>query len=128
MATATTGRMGVGNPLTLILHLVLSTLAIVIMAYIVPGVQVVDWMTALTVAIVLGIVNILLRPVLMLISMPINFLTLGLFSFVVNALLLMLVDALVPGLTIATFWSALLASVVLALINWFFGMLTDDRY
>lgn len=125
MATTATRSSSFGNPLTLILHLVLSTLAIVIMANIVPGVQVDGWVTALSVAIVLGIVNIILRPILMLLALPINILTLGLFSFVVNALLLLLVDSLLPSFTIANFWSALLAAVVLALINWFFGMLID---
>lgn len=116
---------GLGNPLTILLHLLLSTLAIVIMTNVVPGVQVSSWTTALIVAVVLGVVNIILRPILMILSLPVNILTLGLFSFVVNALLLMLVAALVPGFAIASFWSALLAAVVLSLINWFFGLLTD---
>lgn len=126
MATMTNRQSSMGSPLTLLLHLVLSTLAIVIMTNIVPGVQVANWMTALSVAIVLGIVNIILRPILMVLSLPINLLTLGLFSFVVNALLLMLVAAIIPGFTIASFWAALLASVVLSLINWLFGMLITD--
>lgn len=114
-----------GNPLTLVLHLLLSTLAVVIMANVVPGVEVDGWMAALIVAIVLGIINILLRPLLMLISLPINILTLGLFSFVINALLLMLAATIVTGFGIASFWSALLAGIVLALINWFFGLIAD---
>lgn len=104
-------------------HLVLSTIAVLVAQKIVPGVYLDGWMTAMTVAIVLGIINFTLRPVLSILTLPINILTLGLFTFILNAFMLLLVDTIVPGFTLASFWTALLCSVVLSLINWLFSIL-----
>lgn len=92
-------------------------------AYILPGVKVDSFVTALVVAVVLGIVNAILKPILVLLTLPINLLTLGLFSLVINAVLILLVTAMVPGFTVAGFWTALVFSVVLSLVGWFLHLL-----
>lgn len=78
--------------------------------------------TALIVAVVIGVINAVLRPILVAVTLPINFVTLGLFTFVINALLIMLAAAVVPGFMVTNFWWALLFSVILGLVNGFFGM------
>ena len=87
-------------------------------SYIVPGISVDGFMTALVAAVVLSVINIFIKPVLMALTMPITVLTLGLFALALNALLIMLVGMLVPGFDVASFWSALLFSFVLSVISW----------
>ena len=101
----------------LLIRLVVNTLAVWAAAYILPGVRVQGWPTALVVAIVLGLVNAFLRPILLFLTFPITIVTLGLFVFVINALLILLVSKIVPGFHVDGFWWALLYSLVLALIN-----------
>ncbi len=103
----------------LFFHWLVATLAILIAAHIVPGVTI-TLLGALIAAIVLGALNLFIRPILLVLTLPINILTLGLFSLVVNAILVLLASYLVPGFAIAGFWTALLFAVVLAVINWVF--------
>jgi len=100
----------------LILRWVLFALAILVAAYLVPGVET-TVAGAFVLAIVLGLINAVLRPVILLLTLPITLLTLGLFSLVVNALLVMLAAYLVPGFAVAGFLSALVFSIVLALVG-----------
>lgn len=100
-----------------ILSLILSTIAVAATAYILPGVHVGTFWTALLVAIVLGIANALIFPLLLIITLPINILTLGLFTFVIMAALVLGVSAVVPGFSVDNFWWALIFALVLAVIN-----------
>ena len=95
-----------------------------VMTYLVPGVTVDGWTTALIVAIVLGIVNVTIRPILLILTLPVNILTLGFFTLLINALMLLLVDSLVTTFTISSFGSAILATIVLSIITWFFDLLS----
>jgi len=106
-----------------ILNWLLSTLAIVIAAYIINGfsagaVVISSFWAAIIAALVLGIVNALIKPVLTVLTLPITLLTLGLFALVINALMVLLVSWLVPGFAIASFWVAVVFSIVLSLISW----------
>lgn len=103
----------------MLINLVLSALAVFVTARILPGVTLDGFVSALVVAVVLGVVNSLLRPVLILLTLPINILTLGLFTFVIIGGLVMLVSWLVPGFQVASFWWALVFALVLWLINAF---------
>ncbi len=103
----------------MIIHWLISALAIFVSALIIPGIQV-GVISALVTAIVLGLLNIFIKPVLILLTLPVNILTLGLFTFVINALLIMLAGAIVPGFKVAGFGSALLFSIVLAIISMIF--------
>lgn len=94
-----------------------SAVAILITANVVPGFSVNSFATALIVALVLGIVNAIIKPVLVILTLPITILTLGLFTFVINAALILLVAKLVKGFTVSGFGPALVAALVLWLIN-----------
>lgn len=108
-----------------LIHWIVSVAAILIAAYIVPGVHV-TLFGAVIVAIVLGIFNVFLKPVLTLLTLPITIVTLGLFSLVINALLVMLTDLIVPDFSIGGFWVALLFSVVVSLVNAFFHLILKE--
>lgn len=101
-----------------------SALAILVTAYILPGVHISSFFTALATAVVLGIINSILKPILLLLTLPINILTLGLLTFVINALLVLLAAQIVPGFKVDGFWWALAFSVVLSIVNSFLGNLT----
>ncbi len=109
-----------------VIHLLVSALAIIITAYIIPGATV-TITGAIIAAIVIALINILIRPVVNIIAMPINVLTLGLFSLVINALLIMLAARVVPGFDVSGFWSAFFFGIVLALVNTGFHMLEDKE-
>lgn len=98
-----------------------STLAIIVTAYFLPGVHISGVMAAFFAAVVIGLVNAFIRPVLIILTLPINIVTLGLFILVINALLIMLSAWLVPGFAINGFWWALLFGMVLAVVNCIFG-------
>ncbi len=91
-------------------------LAVMLVAFIIPGIEVDGFMGALIAAIILGLANTFIRPILMFISLPLNFLTLGLFALVINALLLWLVAYFAPGLDVEGFWSAFFGAIVLAIV------------
>lgn len=97
---------------------VLSAVAIVVAAYLVPNVTVESFGVALIVAIVLGLINISIKPALKLITLPLNILTLGLVGILINTLLIMLADRLVEGFTVTSLVPALIFGIVLGVVNW----------
>ena len=96
-----------------------SALVILVAAYLLPGIHVASFLTALVLALVLGILNAILKPILLILTLPINVLTLGLFTIVINALLIMLAATIVPGFTVANFGWAVLFSILISLFNIF---------
>lgn len=96
---------------------ILFSLAIYLTAQLLPGIQIPDFTTALVAAIGLGLINAIIRPVLLLLTLPLNILTLGLLTFVINALMVLLASQLVPGFVVVNFWWALLFSLVVSVIN-----------
>ena len=101
----------------MLISILVNAVAVFLAAYLLRGVTVNNFWTALLTAVVLAIVNAVIKPILVILTIPITILTLGLFILVINALLLMLVDALLPGLKIKNFGWALLFGVVLSIIN-----------
>jgi putative membrane protein len=104
------------------MKIIINTVAIAITAYILPGVVVANVFVALIVAVVLGIINMFLRPILVILTLPINVLTLGLFTFVINGLLVMLASSIIPGFHIDGFWTAVLFSIITSVISGFLDM------
>ncbi|MGZ8157586.1 MAG: phage holin family protein [Methylobacter sp.] len=104
-------------------HLILTAAMLLLMANLVRGVEVEGWGSALIGAIVLGFVNAVVRPLMILFTLPLTILTFGLFLLVVNALMLCLVAALVPGIRVQGFGPAFLGSLVLTLLNIVVGLL-----
>src|SRR5471030_1246945 len=102
---------------SLLVHLVVSALLLWLVSQFVTGIHVAGFGAALLAALVLGIVNFLVRPILILVTLPITILTLGLFLIVINALMLMLTSALVTGFKVDSFGAALLGGLLLGLFN-----------
>jgi putative membrane protein len=103
--------------LAFLAHLILTAALLLLVANLIRGVHVQGWGPALVGAIVLGFVNAVVRPLMVLLTLPLTILTFGLFLLVVNALMLWLVAALVPGIRVQGFGPALLGSLVLTLLN-----------
>lgn len=101
----------------LIIKLLINALAIYLTAQIIPEVQLDGLQAALIVALVLGLVNAVIKPILLFLTMPITFVTLGLFTFVINAALVLLTSYLVSGFTVPTFFSALVFSIILSIVS-----------
>ena len=100
-----------------ILKLLLSALAVVVLANILPGVSVDSYLTAIIVALVLSLLNFLVKPILIILTLPITILTLGLFLLIINALIILLANVLVDGFSVSSIWWALLFSLLLSLLN-----------
>jgi len=109
----------------LLLKLVIATLAIFVASRLIPGVVVEDLVTALIVAIVLGTLNLFVKPILILLTLPITLITFGLFTFVISAFIVLFTSSLVPGFQVASIWTALLFSVVVSIINSFLNKVVD---
>jgi len=107
----------------MLIQLLVNALGFYITARIVPGMAIENWETLGIVAVVWGVLSVVLKPILVLLTLPVNFLTLGLFTFVINAGLIMLMTKIVPGFVVRNFGTALLAAVVLALLNIVLGKL-----
>jgi len=97
---------------------IINALALLALPWVMSSIQVASFATALIVALVLGLINAILRPLLILLTLPVTLLTLGLFIFVINALLFQLADKLIDGFNVGGFWSALFGSIVYSLISW----------
>jgi putative membrane protein len=105
-----------------IIRLLLNGLAIVLTAYLLPGVEVDAYGTAIVVALVLSIANVVVKPILIILTIPITVVTLGLFLLVINAVIILLADYLVDGFSVGGFWWALLFSLIMSVFN----SMTDD--
>lgn len=104
---------------SLLLRWLLNALSVMAVAYFVPGVSVSNFKVALLAALVLGIINALIRPVFLLLSLPINILTLGLFTLVVNALMFWLAASFVSGFHVQGFWAAFFGALMFWVVSWF---------
>ncbi|MBI2414405.1 phage holin family protein [candidate division WWE3 bacterium] len=109
----------------LILKLLIATVSILVAGYIIPGVQVASFFTALVVAIVLGVLNTFIKPIIMILALPINILTLGLFTVVINTGMILLTDKIVSGFVLPGFWIALVFGFVMWMVNSFLSMFLD---
>src|ERR1017187_840028 len=100
-----------------IIRLIISTLAVLITAYILPGIHIDSFMTAVIVAVVLGCLNTLVKPLLILFSLPLVIFSFGLFLIVINTLIILLTAKLVDGFKVDGFWHALLFSIVMTMVT-----------
>lgn len=110
----------------LIVRLAINVLALYIVEYLVPGFHLATIWTGIVAAVVIGIVNTFVRPILQLIALPISILTFGIVSFLINVVLLYMVSMVVPGFLIVNFGTAIIASIVLSLVSWFLHKLAND--
>lgn len=110
----------------LLISWVFNALALIVATYLVPGFHVSSFKVALLAALVVGLINIFIKPVLLILTAPINLLTLGLFTFVVNAVVLWLASLVVPGMVIDNLTSGILAAVVISLVSTIFAHILSD--
>lgn len=110
----------------LIFRLAINVLALFVVEYLVPGFHLASIWTGIVAAIVIGLVNTFIRPVLQIIALPISILTFGIAAFLINVLLLWGSSKLVPGFEIAGFTTAIVAAIVLSLVSWFLHTLASD--
>lgn len=101
----------------ILIRILVTALAALLAQYVLPGVSINSFTTALLVAIVLGLLNLIVKPVLVILTLPVTVVTLGLFLLVINALIVMWASSLVKGFKVDNFWWALLFSVVLSIIS-----------
>jgi putative membrane protein len=110
-----------------IIQFLLTGLAVLLTAYLLPGVHVDHYGHALLAALVLAIANVLLKPLLIILTIPLTIATLGLFLLVINAIIIIVVDYFVPGFRVDGFWWALAFSLILSIFNSLFTDLTKER-
>lgn len=113
--------------MVLLVRWILFALAIIFVAWLVPGIEVENFQSAMLVTVIIALINIFIRPLIVFITLPINILTLGVFTLVINALLLMLAGYLAPGVDVDGFLSAFIGSVVLAFLGLIINMVTLDK-
>jgi putative membrane protein len=102
---------------------VINALALLLVAYLLKGIHVNGFGSALIAALVLGLVNTLIRPILVILTLPVTLLTLGLFIFIINALLFLFVGNVLAGFQVASFGAALLGSILYSVISWLLSSL-----
>ena len=101
-----------------IVRWVINTLAVMLAAYLVPGVSVTNFWAALITALVMGLINAIVRPLVIILTLPVNIITLGLFTLVINALMFWLASAIVPGFYVAGFWPAFGGALIFWAVSW----------
>ncbi|MBI3573000.1 MAG: phage holin family protein [Candidatus Kerfeldbacteria bacterium] len=112
----------------ILLRWLLSAIIIMLVSYLVPGIHVANFYTALLVALLLGLVNAIVRPILIILTLPITVLSLGLFLLFINAFLILFVSTVVKGFVVDGFGAALIAGLLLWLLNWAVnGMFSKEK-
>ncbi len=111
----------------LVIRWLILAVAILASSYVLEGIEVKGFLPALGAAALLGILNAFFRPLLILLTLPINILSLGLFTFVINALLLKIVSGLMPGFEVQGFWAALFGSLIITVVSWLLNAFVSDR-
>lgn len=110
-----------------LINIFFTTVFVLLLANLLPGVAVTGWASALLVALVLGLLNIFVKPVLVILTLPATIITLGLFLLVINAVIILLCSELVPGFYVKGFWWAMLFSLILSFCQSLVSGMADNR-
>ncbi len=111
----------------MIIRWLILTAAIMLTSYLLEGIHVSGFFSALFAAVILSLLNVFFRPVLIILTLPFNILTLGLFTFVINAVLLMMVSGVISGFVVRDFWAALWGSLLISLVNAVLSLFISDQ-
>ena len=111
----------------LLIRWIINALALILISQVIKGIEVDNILAAFVAAAVLGVINAILRPILLLVTLPITILTLGLFALVINGFMLYLAGNLVKGFHVYGFWSAVFGALFLSLISWIANVFINDR-
>jgi len=104
---------------------IILTVTILVTSFLLDGIRVSGFFSAFFAAAILGILNAFFRPILFILTLPITILTMGLFIFVINAVLLQMASGMIPGFEVAGFWSAVFGSIIISLISWMLNLLVN---
>lgn len=110
-----------------LIRLILNSLALILVASLLPGIEVKGVIPAIAAALLLGIFNAFLRPLLILLTFPLSLLTFGLFILVINGFLLKLVAWMISGFEVQGFWPALVGALLISVTSWLLNFLVNDR-
>lgn len=111
----------------LVIRWLILTAAITVASYLLSGIEAKGLFPVLGAAAMLGILNAFLRPILLILTLPFNILSLGLFTFVINALLLKMASAAIPGFEVHGFWTAIFGSLIISLVSWLLNAFISER-
>ena len=111
----------------LMIRWLVLTIAIICASYLLDGIQVSGFFSAFFAAAILGLLNAFFRPILFLLTLPLNLLTLGLFTFVINAVLLKMSTGVVPGFEVSGFWTAVFGSLLISIVSWILNSFISNR-
>lgn len=111
----------------LLLRWLILTFAILVAAYLIDGIIVQGFLNALLAAAALGVLNAFFRPILLILTLPINVLTFGLFTFILNALMLKMASGLITGFAVRGFWTAVWGALVISIVSWVLSVLINDQ-
>jgi putative membrane protein len=109
------------------LRWLILTFSIIATSYLIDGIQVSGFLSAFFAAAILGILNAFFRPILLILTLPVNILSLGLFTFVINAIVLMMVSGMISGFEVYGFWSAVFGSFLISLVSWLLTSFIGER-
>lgn len=109
--------------MSFLIQLLLTALAAYLAAKFTPGVNITSYWTAIVLALVLGLLDVFVKPFLEIVSIPVTVLTLGLFMLVINALIILLASWIVSSFQVSGFWSALLYSIIFSIVSWILGLI-----
>jgi putative membrane protein len=111
----------------IVIRWLVLTAAIMFASYVLDGIQVKGFFTALFAAAILGILNAFFRPILIILTLPINILSLGLFTFIINAMLLKMASGVISGFEVYGFWSAVFGSLLISLVSWALSSFINEQ-
>ncbi|MEJ2587723.1 MAG: phage holin family protein [Deltaproteobacteria bacterium] len=111
----------------LLIRWFILTAAITIASYLIGGIEVNGFFSALFAAAILGVLTVFLKPILLILTLPINIMTLGLFTFIINAVILKMVSGVIPGFQVHGFWSAIFGALVISVVNWLITSFINEQ-
>lgn len=111
----------------IVIRWLILTVAITLASYLIDGIRVSGFFTAFFTAAVLGILNVFFRPIVLILTLPVNVMTLGLFTFVINAFMLKMASGVIPGFEVRGFWPAVFGALIISAVNWGLGSFINEK-
>ena len=111
----------------LLVRWLVLTAAIIVASYLIQGIEVNGFFSAFFAAAILGVLNVFFRPILLILTLPINILTLGFFTFIINAVLLKMASGVISGFVVHGFWSAVFGGLIISVVSWLLNSFINDQ-
>jgi putative membrane protein len=111
----------------LLVRWLILTVAIMVASYLIQGIEINGFFSAFFAAAILGVLNVFFRPILLILTLPINILTLGFFTFIINAVLLKMASGVIPGFVVHGFWSAVFGGFIISVVSWLLNSFINDQ-